>query len=72
MNNAGLCTSLHDLSDEETAWMKPQDLGQKINSISQGLCPVITADGKYMFFIGQGDIFWVEAGFIEELRPKKK
>jgi len=57
--------------DSEGTWMNPKNGGQKINSISQGLCPVITADGKYMFFIGQGDIYWVEAAFIDELRPKK-
>jgi hypothetical protein len=25
-----------------------------------------------MFFIGTGDVYWVDAGFTEELRPKKK
>ena len=35
------------------------------------LCPAITPDGKYMFIIGEGVIYWVEAKFIEEMKPKK-
>jgi len=57
--------------NENGSWMKPIDLGEKINSIRYALCPAITPDGKYMFFIGGGDIYWVDAGFIEDLRPKK-
>jgi hypothetical protein len=57
--------------DVAGAWTKPVSVGQKINAIQQGLCPTITPDGKYMFFLGQGDIWWVSAEFIERLRPKK-
>ena len=52
---------------EDGTWMKPKNIGQKINSLGSGLWPVITTDGKYMFFIARGDIYWVEAGFINEL-----
>jgi hypothetical protein len=40
-----------------------------LTSIGSGLCPAVTPDGKYMFFIGRGDIYWVDAAFIEKLRP---
>jgi ankyrin repeat protein len=53
------------------SWTTPVSLGEKIHTVQQGLCPLVTPDGKYMFFIGQGDIWWVDAGFIEALRPKK-
>jgi len=56
---------------EDGSWNKPVDLGDSISSLGGGLCPAVTPDGKYMFFIGNGDIYWVSAGFIEELRPKK-
>lgn len=56
---------------EDGSWMKPIDLGEKINSRRPALCPAVTPDGKYMFFIGGSDIFWVEADFIENLRPSK-
>ena len=53
------------------SWTTPVGLGEKIHAVQQGLCPLVTPDGKYMFFIGQGDIWWVDAGFIEALRPKR-
>ena len=52
------------------SWTTPVSLGEKIHTVQPGLCPLVTPDGKYMFFIGQGDIWWVDAGFIEALRPK--
>ncbi|MBN1938831.1 MAG: ankyrin repeat domain-containing protein [Candidatus Aminicenantes bacterium] len=55
--------------DAAGSWMKPVSLGPKINAVQQGLCPAVTPDGKFMFFIGQGDIWWVSAEFIERLRP---
>jgi ankyrin repeat protein len=57
--------------NEDGSWQEPIDLGQKINSLGSGLCPVVTPDGKYMFFIGRGDIYWIDAGFIDKLRPQK-
>ena len=51
-------------------WSTPQNLGGDINTRGSELSPVISPDGKYMFFlrIGPGDIFWVNTSFIEELR----
>jgi ankyrin repeat protein len=57
--------------NEDGSWRKPIALSEIIISIGSGLCPAITPDGKYMFFIGRGDIYWVSASFIEKLRPKK-
>ena len=40
-----------------------------------GHCPIVTHDGRYLFFVHNvGDKFipyWVDASFIEELRPKE-
>lgn len=55
--------------NKDGSWMKPINMGPKINSIHNALCPAITPDGKYMFFIGEGDIYWVDAKFIEGLKP---
>ena len=57
--------------DGEGNWTTPVSLGEKIHRVGMGLCPLITPDGKYMFMLGQGDICWVRADFIEALRPKK-
>jgi len=61
-------------------WGDPINLGDKINSESWEAVASITADGKYMFFnrrINHGsdgelpnvDIYWVDAEFIDRLRP---
>jgi len=53
------------------SWTKPRDMGEKINSIRYALCPAVTPDGKYLFFIGAGDIYWMDAGIIVELKPEE-
>ena len=57
--------------EAEGGWTAPVSLGEKIHSLQMGLCPLVTPDGKYMFILGEGDIYWVKADFIEALRPKK-
>jgi hypothetical protein len=59
-------------------WTTPKDLSNIIGvddletDILQGDCPLVTLDGKYLFFRddlnGSLRPFWMEAGFIEELR----
>jgi ankyrin repeat protein len=56
--------------NEDGSWKEPIALDQKINSLDFALCPAVTPDKKYMFFIAKGDIYWVDAGFIDRLRPK--
>jgi len=55
--------------NKDGTWMKPINMGPKINAIQLALCPVVTPDGKYLFFIGAADIYWVDAKFIEGLKP---
>jgi Tol biopolymer transport system component len=56
-------------------WTTPMNLGSKINSPSEEFCPMISKDGKYLFFLsfrsGKSYPYWVSAKIIEELRPKK-
>ena len=57
-------------------WSLPKNLGIKINSADNiDLCPRISPDGKYLFFISRRPgpdfrVFWVSASFIEELKPE--
>jgi hypothetical protein len=65
-------------------WMPPKNLGLKINSSAKDEYPFITPDGQYLFFNssriseindtriqdGPGNMFWVRADFIEEMRKK--
>jgi Tol biopolymer transport system component len=49
-------------------------LGTPINGPGNELCPVVSPDGKYLFFIstrgGDNQAFWVDAGFIERMRKE--
>lgn len=57
-------------------WTIPQNLGSDINSDKQELCPRISPNGKYLFFISKRisndyAVFWANAGFITELKPEE-
>jgi ankyrin repeat protein len=56
------------------SWTKGIELSNYIG-IKGGFCPIVTCDGRFLFFISSVDgkyaHFWVEASFIEELRPTK-
>ncbi|MBN2431491.1 MAG: PD40 domain-containing protein [Acidobacteria bacterium] len=62
------------LSDNK--WTEPVNLGPSINmNDCYDLCPRISPDGKYLFFISRRSgpdfrIYWSEAGFIERLKPE--
>jgi Tol biopolymer transport system component len=38
--------------DKEGNWMKAGNLGEKINTQGSEYCPMISPDGKYLFFTG--------------------
>ena len=60
---------------EDKRWTEPKNLGPSINiEGSLDLCPKISPDGKYLFFVSRRpgpdfQIFWAAAGFIEDLKP---
>jgi Tol biopolymer transport system component len=58
------------------SWQKAVCLNQPINSEAHEVCPVVTRDGKYLFFIsmrsGKPEIYWVDASIIEEFRSHKE
>lgn len=53
-------------------WTDAYKLPNAINSKAHDLCPVVSPDGKYLFFIsnreGVSKIYWVSANFIHEMR----
>ncbi|MDR6982675.1 hypothetical protein J2X32_001293 [Rheinheimera pacifica] len=63
----------------DDTWGEPINLGNKINTEGWEAMASVTSDGKYLFFnrnLTPGnhenvDIFWVDAQFIETLRPKQ-
>ena len=52
--------------DKSEKWSEPVKIHERL----EGVCPFVSPDGKYFFFNSDG-IFWMPAGFIEKLRPKK-
>jgi ankyrin repeat protein/Tol biopolymer transport system component len=56
----------------EGTWSRSRDLNGVMGYRNRSMCPWVTPDGKYLFFAGivagENMPFWVEAGFIEDLR----
>lgn len=67
------------------SWTEPKNMGPKINTAAKEAFPFVTFDGKYLFFMsnrvsklnkspipdGPGNVYWVDAKIIYELRPKE-
>lgn len=57
-------------------WTEAINMGERINTQYGENCPQVSPDGKYFFFnrynpdAKEGNIYWVDAGIIEEYRPK--
>ena len=64
--------------DEGGGWSTPENLGPSINTDQTDFCPMVTPDGKYLFFsrrtgasweeASEGEILWVDISVIERLR----
>ncbi len=54
--------------DAQGHWGEPVSLGPEL----AGMLPVVSPDGKYLFVVGREGPRWVEAAFIERLRPKPR
>ncbi len=55
-------------------WTRALNMGQAINATKTEFAASVSPDGKFLFFHrrvnGNGDIYWVDAGIIDELRKK--
>ncbi len=54
--------------NKDGSWEKAANLGKKINSMGSILCPAVSADGKYIFFRLNSDIYWLDAGIVDKFR----
>ena len=56
-------------------WNVPINMGNEINSEGYDFCPMLTPDGKFLFFTRNidrnGDIYWVDAKVINNLNNNK-
>lgn len=62
---------LISFKNEDGTWSEPREINLGMDSGQAH----VSNDGKYLFFSGgergKGDIYWVDAKIIEQLRPKK-
>ena len=60
--------------NHENNWSDPINMGDEINTGESERFPVISPDGKYLFFLrseaNQNDYFWVSASLIDDLREE--
>ncbi|ACT93011.1 WD40 domain protein beta Propeller [Dyadobacter fermentans DSM 18053] len=54
--------------NSEGNWENAKNMGPAINTSGYEFCPFVTADGKYLFFSRDGDIFWVSSEVIGRLK----
>jgi Tol biopolymer transport system component len=61
--------------DENGRWLKAENLGAPINSEANELSPMLSPDGKYLFYIstrdGNMDVYWVDARFLRRFNPER-
>jgi Tol biopolymer transport system component len=72
--NGDLYISFRDKNGE---WTEAVNMEDRVNSEYSEYCPSVSPDGKFLFFTRidssqdrKGDIYWMDAGIIEELRSK--
>jgi hypothetical protein len=51
----------------DDTWTRAVSLGETVNSPSFDLCPTVSPDGEYLFYLTEGGLKWVRAGIIEEI-----
>ena len=61
--------------DADGKWLKPVNMGERINTPYEEWMPYVTPDGKYFFFTtniaGHRDIYWVDAEVLNSLKPEQ-
>ncbi len=56
--------------DKNGDWTKAINMGPKVNSVEDERRSYVSTDGKYLFFEKRGDIYWVSAKIIKDLRKE--
>ena len=57
------------VSFKASDWLPAIRLNSDVNAVANVTCPAISPDGKYLFFQRGGDIWWVDARVVFDLRP---
>jgi len=52
------------------SWSPLMNLGEAVNTKANENCPILSPDGKYLFFTRADDIWWVDTDILAPLRAK--
>ena len=62
----GILVSFRSRNDR---WTEPVNLLERIGASRGGSQPIVTPDGKYLFYYADGRFWWTDGAIIEKLRP---
>ena len=54
----------------DNSWGKLKNLGPEVNSPEYDFTPVVSPDGRYLFFTRLGDIYWIATDSLEAMQKK--
>ncbi|MFY0592321.1 ankyrin repeat domain-containing protein [Roseivirga sp.] len=54
--------------EENGLWSKGVNMGELVNTEHHELCPFVTADGKYLMYTSNEDIYWISTKVFDELK----
>ncbi|MEQ8879593.1 MAG: ankyrin repeat domain-containing protein, partial [Cyclobacteriaceae bacterium] len=49
------------------SWTRAVNMGETVNTEHHELCPFVTADGKYILYTSNQDIYWISTEIIDQL-----
>ena len=55
--------------EDNGTWSTAVNMGEAVNTFEHELCPFVTADGRYLFYTSNQDIYWISTAIFEGLRP---
>lgn len=53
---------------QDGAWSEAVNLGSTVNTKWNDICPSLSPDGKYLFYMSKADIYWVSTDIISEAK----
>lgn len=59
---------------QDGSWTRAEKMDKGVNSETFETTPVVSSDGKYLFFVSQrdrgpGNVYWVDARILEDMMP---
>ncbi|MEI6886134.1 MAG: T9SS type A sorting domain-containing protein [Bacteroidota bacterium] len=52
------------------SWTKAVNMGTMFNNATYSMCPYVSSDRKYFFFYKDLYIMWMDASYIDQIRPR--